>query len=230
MPNMDTLISEYFAQQNVTPDFEKEAQVEYFAKLAADNGVDLEKLSEEQVQFLWNETFKVAASDEDEKKKKEEEAAKEHESKKEKAKEEETAKAAAAAAEYAEKRAAAAKLAEAEYIGRYMAHAMTDEIKKIASGQATPPAPAAEPPAAPKTASVRNISALDELAAGRAVEKAAEAQFDPNEAGARINAVLTLGVQESTKIAHVQDLPTAIEVRSLELLEAAGYPVEWPKA
>ena len=35
---------------------EKEAQTELFAKLAADNGIDLNTLSDEQVQGLWDAT------------------------------------------------------------------------------------------------------------------------------------------------------------------------------
>jgi hypothetical protein len=73
----------------------------------------------------------------------------------------------------------------------------------------------------------KKSSALDELAAEAAVVKAAEAGWDVDEAAGRIGAILTLGVEDSTKIASADDLGTAVEIRSLELLETAGYPVTW---
>jgi len=287
MSSMENLISEFFAQDTGSSNLEKQAQVELFAKLAAQNGIDLENLSEGQIAHLWNETFKTASEDEDEKKKDEDEKKKEAE------------------AEFAEKRAAAAKLAEAEYLGRYMAHALTDEIRKIASGDLAKEAStadlrkakgifgrggqllsgsrrdalkdvadtmnahtgvsekgrrvvkalrgqekseankvlgarvgagaagvaavggAAAAGRASKGDKEKKSSAIDELAAERGVVKAAEAGFDPSEAAERLDAVLTLGTSESEKIASASDLETAVEIRSLELLEAAGYPVNW---
>jgi hypothetical protein len=73
----------------------------------------------------------------------------------------------------------------------------------------------------------KESSALDELAAEAAVVKAAQAGFNLDEAAGRITAVLTLGVDESEKIAFVQDFESAVDVRALELLEVAGYPVNW---
>lgn len=301
MSSMDNLISEYFAQDNGTSNLEKAAQFELFAKMAANNGIDLEKLSEEQIAYLWNETFKTAepfeGKETPKEEKEEEEAKKKDEEKK-------------AAAEFEEKRAAAAKLAEADYLGRFMAHALTDEIRKIASGEtkeagageklregakavvdAVKKAPSrlagskgeirelsnkakdmesiaggrspagrrkfmaaaqkAHDAAESERKAVRNTrlavggsavglaggaaaaghkkesSALDELAGESAILKAGAAGFDAFEAASRIEAVLTLGVDESTKVASASDLPEAIEIRSLELLEAAGYPVTW---
>ena len=74
----------------------------------------------------------------------------------------------------------------------------------------------------------KKSSAIDELAMERAVVKAAEAGFDADEAAHRINAALVLDlIGESTKIASAPDVGSAVEVRALELLEAARYPVEW---
>lgn len=74
----------------------------------------------------------------------------------------------------------------------------------------------------------KESSALDELAGELAVEKAAAANFDVDEAASRIAAVLILGPSDETsKIASAPDLDGALEVRSLELLELAGYPVTW---
>ena len=277
MPSMENLISEYYAQTtSANADIEKQAQVELFAKLAADNGIDLEQLSEDQIGYLWNETFKTAAED---KKDEHEEHETAHEERVEEKKEEAEKKAEAAYYEYAEKRAAAAKVAEADFLGRYMAHAMTDEIKKIAgareavgrAGKAvgdrlerlgkgvvrtvgrTGGAEAAMHPGTAKAIGAatlgtgatvlgggayaakkhhdkkqeKSASAIDELAAELAVEKAASVGWDQDEAVGRIVSVLTLGVGESEKIAFAQSLEDAVETRSLELLEAAGYPVTW---
>jgi len=73
----------------------------------------------------------------------------------------------------------------------------------------------------------KESSALDELAGEAALNKVAAAGWDPEEAGERLDAVLTLGMDLSEKIASAADVDSAVEVRSLELLEAAGYPVTW---
>jgi len=97
----------------------KTAQLEQFAKLAADNNIDLSTLSPEQRTDLYNHTFKVASEDGDEddeggdsdpeEKDTEEEAKAEHEDKKE----------------------AQAKFAEADMMGRIMAHALHNELSAI---------------------------------------------------------------------------------------------------
>jgi len=73
----------------------------------------------------------------------------------------------------------------------------------------------------------KEASALDALAAELAVKKAAAYNFDPQEAAQRVEAVLTLVTGESEKVAYVNDLDTAVDVRSSELLELAGYPIDW---
>jgi len=71
-------------------------------------------------------------------------------------------------------------------------------------------------------------SAIDTLAYERAVIKAAESGFDPEQAAERLYAASTLEIiPESTKMAAAEDVDSAIDIRSLELLEAAGYPVTW---
>lgn len=71
----------------------------------------------------------------------------------------------------------------------------------------------------------KESSALDQLALEAAVKIAHDSGFDPEEAADRVTAVNTLGLQESTKVASTLD--QQVEVRALEFLEAAGYPVEW---
>jgi hypothetical protein len=71
-------------------------------------------------------------------------------------------------------------------------------------------------------------SALDESAAELAVEKAAEAGWNAQEAAERLNALFTLdAAPESEKTAAASNVDEAIDIRSLELLEAAGYPINW---
>jgi len=71
-------------------------------------------------------------------------------------------------------------------------------------------------------------SAIDEYAFDLAVEKVAELGWDPNEAAERMDALFTLdAVPETAKLASAGDVNEAIDIRSLELLEAAGYPVTW---
>ena len=58
--SMEQFISSYFADAQAPvqdENLEKQAQAELFAKLAAENGIDLEKLSEAQIEHLWTETF-----------------------------------------------------------------------------------------------------------------------------------------------------------------------------
>lgn len=270
--SMSDLISQHYAPSDV--DLEKQAQIELFAKLADANGIDLDQLSQDQISYLWDETFNKTASDndEDEEEKKIEAAKKEHEAKKE----------------------AAAKVAEAVYLGEVMANSMTAQLQKNAGVKATFNTAVAHGKRALKsggehldrvgkkvmmigadddvkalakqTAGIKGqraagaavygtgltaaggatvvgkklydrsqekgkhkkSSALDDLAGEQAVIKAAEAGWDPEEAGQRVGALLTLGVDESEKVASAQDLETAVDVRSLELLELAGYPVTWP--
>ena len=336
MSGMNEFLAAYYQTGPTSPqttgeEVEKQAQIELFSKLAADNNIDLESLSDEQVGQLWADFQKNASAaptdatkiaEEEEKK---EEAKKEHE----------------------EKKAAAEKLAEADFLGRVVAHAYVNELKKIAAAsgaEAEIPSPdaddikeaAASEFAAIKEAagglsglgeaaaarlskkdvkslgsaakkrlsslpkgsgqavgdqSVRSSalpkhvemgrkikekakstfesgkkkvedtaahlrrgnrqaylaggaaagaaggyaagrkkesSALDELAAEQAVIKAAEAGFDADEAAEKIAALLTLGAsEENSKVAQVADVDSAIEVRSLELLEQVGYPVRW---
>lgn len=269
MSTMQQVFSQYFDNGASDESFEKEAQVELFAKLAAQNGIDLEQLSEGQISELWDATFSKEAAEEEKEEEKDE-------------------KVEAAKAEHDKKKEAAAKIAEAEYLGQVMAQSLISELNKeagmkdslknlgeYAKGKADKAGKAvgkhlesvgkkttalvartggAEAAMDPRTArrigagaygagaaaaggagygakklmdKEKKSSALDELAFESAVEKAASAGWDADEASDRIGAVLTLGVEESVKVAYAQDLGSAVDVRSLELLEAAGYPVTW---
>lgn len=252
MSGMDKFLAEFYGtggseKTASAEDLEKEASVELFMKLASDQNIDLANMPDAQVQSLYTSwvqkaaqaggaapTQKTAGEDDDDKKKREE-AEKEH----------------------GEKKAAAEKIAEADFLGRVMAHAYAQELQKIASGQVegAPAKTAGELPEAfrknmeakkggegdekkddkeekkddKKEASVsKKASAIDELALGHAVKLAQANGFDPAQAQRKVAAVAELGLLgESTKIASAPTVDEAVSIRALEYLEAAGYPVTW---
>jgi hypothetical protein len=308
---MNTFLAQAYgtAQPQPTADAEKVAQAELFAKLAADNNIDLSALQDDQVVELWNSVFaKTAGESAEEKKEEKEEKHEEKEEKhEEKHEEKEAAADAAAFAEWLQTKEAQAQWEQTDFAGRQMAHAYVDELKKMAAaGELNFTAPAAAPEApegevkeakgmppmlakalgkaskgvetvgkkitehAPEKAKdvlrkhvgsketlekvhkgvggaalgagaaaaaggaayahsrSKKASALTEASAMLAIEKAAAAEFDRDEAIERVSAVLTLGFNEdNTKVAAAFEFPQAKEIRALELLEAAGYPVTW---
>lgn len=222
MSDMNQYLASYFgntvSSAPSSEDLEKSAQADLFMKLAAANNVDLEQLNDEQLSQLWSATFSKEAEMAPPFGKKDEKD--DDEDKKDKAKE-----------ELAEKKAEAEKFAEAEKMGQIMAHSYVAELRKIAEAvqeEEKKAAAASAPAALPEIAKLG--SAVDQLAAKSALEKAASAGWDATEAAGRINAVLTLGLGESEKIAAqaaTLDVETATEIRALEFLQAAGYPVTW---
>lgn len=272
-------------------DIEKVAQAELFAKLAADNGIDLNALTDDQIAGLWNETFaKVAEEDDKDDGKKDDKAP--PFAKKDDDKDDEKSKEAAAVAEFEALAEQREKLAFADKCGRVMAHAYVQELGLInqqvekEAAAATTEQPGSEkiakgmPEALAKhlesvgkgvtkrvsgtsaetmhkgTAKAlgagvygagavgaggtalagkkllgkgkeKKSSAIDELAVTSAYEKAAAAGYDTDEAAERLAAVYTLGLGESEKVASATSLDGAVEIRSLEYLEGAGYPVQW---
>ena len=139
-----------------TQDAEKVAQAEMFCKLAADHGVDLTKMSDADVSAMWQSfSAKLAAAPavpakvaEFPPKKEEKEEKKEEKGhmappfgkKDEKdEKEEHEKKEAAARAEFDASREWAQKTAEADFLGRQMAHAFTAQLREN-SGIAAPAA------------------------------------------------------------------------------------------
>ncbi len=225
----------------------KVAQAHLFAKLAASNGIDLNTLSDDQVNTLWIETFKVAeaappaASDEE--KKKAEEAKKEEEQK------------TAAAREFAAQQEWQTKVAECDKLGRIIAHSYVNELGKIAEAMkaANMPLPFGGAPAAPPAPPAeekkeeakeekkeegekkeeksedeeKEASAIDQLAAKQALLIAKQAGANEKVAAKRLDAVLTLGAPATVKTASAKTLEQTVEIRALELLEAAGYPINW---
>lgn len=249
MSGMDQMLAGFFGTGGNEPaptveDAEKVAQAEFFAKTAAAQGIDLEKLNPSQIEWLWTRTFSKEAGtkvaefppgfggkkekgkegeppEHDEKKEREDKARKEHE----------------------EKKASAERFEQATYFGKTAAHAYVAEMKNIiAAGgagfmkEASKVAPtvktAAQPaaPAAPTTTKQAAAPGAFEMeAAELALAKVAEAQFDRDQAIQRLNAVLTLGIGDSDKVASLASYEDALERRALEYAAAAGYPVEWAK-
>lgn len=108
-------------------DLEKQAQAELFCKLAAENGIDLDKLNDDQINELWSEVMGKEASDDSDEKKDDKDD--EGDDKKDEKKE------AAAAAEFEalqeRSKEAAAQLEFADKMGRTMAHSMVQELGRI---------------------------------------------------------------------------------------------------
>jgi hypothetical protein len=237
MSSMDQFLAEHYGtNKTASPaqeDLEKAASVELFLKLANEEGIDIKSMTDSQVQALYSNWATKAAEfppkkegEEPEEKEKEkvEEAKKEHE----------------------EKKAEAAKIAEADFLGRVMAHSYVQEMRKIAADSTVktagelPPAlmahmkgkdgkePEKKEEEKEHEHEDKKASAIDQLAVRRAGEIVKSAGLDPEVATKKIAAAFTLNLIEgSTKVAAAADLATAVEVRALELLERVGYPVQW---
>lgn len=240
-------------QAEVPADSEKVAHMQMFCKLAADNGVDLSTLNDEQVNSMLSTFVAKLASDEGHEEKKDEKEhmappfGKKHEDEKKE-------KEAAAQREFAAQKEWSEKLAEADHLGRTMARSYADELQKLAGVKIDGTTKAAGAfAAAMKVAGKeekeekkehekeekehehgkappfgkKEASALDEMAAFRAVEMAIEAGLDKELTIRKIAAVLELGPPESTKLAAAESYAQGRDIRALELLEAAGFPVTW---
>lgn len=133
-------------------DAEKVAHAELFAKLAADQGIDLSQMSEQELSEAWNtfygRTKQAAAAQAAQQPNGQPKTAGEHgHNHGHKHKE--------AKAEFARTKEAQAewqtKVAEADFCGRVMAHSYVDELKKIAAANASGQQPAAPAPGAEPT-------------------------------------------------------------------------------
>lgn len=254
--SMDQFLAEFYGTNKEASapqeDLEKQATVDLFLKLAGEQNIDLKGMSDVQVQQLYNSFVekvaagtpaapapaagtKTAAEHEEHEKK-------EHEKKLEEAKK-----------EHEEKHAMAKKAAEADQMGRIMAHAYVQELRKIAAetkaGGELPPALAAHmhgkeehPEHKPEEhehgkdkekeekehEEHKKASALDDLSMQHALALAKEAGFDVKECEQKIAAVRILNLApQTTKTASAPNVQEAIGIRALELLEAAKYPVLW---
>lgn len=254
----------------------KTASLTMFAKLASKHGVDLSEMDDTEIATWYEQVMgeKLAADGEGNgdnpfppKKKDDEEKEKKDDEDEEKE---------AAARHFAAQKSEQAKYAEADMMGRIMAHAFVQERENIEAEKTATTMPtslarvakralkggetgshsrklladvvkkrgteaakkhgkglaagAAAGGAAGYMAGKSKESAaqaFEKMAAMHAIKIAEAAEFDTDEAAERVGAVYTLGLGESEKIAHVQEVDDAIHVRGLEYLEQAGYPVNW---
>lgn len=82
--------------------------------------------------------------------------------------------------------------------------------------------------AAGRASKKKEASAFDVKAAEQGLKVACAAGWSEEECIGRLNSLLTLGVGESEKVAYAGgSYEDALNIRGLELLEEAGYPVDW---
>jgi len=292
--SMNDFLAQAYGTANPSDEQEKLASAGMFAKLAAENGVDLNSYSDEEVADLYNTwQSKVAAGGEHGHKHGHKGGKDEPEKKDEKV--------AAAHAEFMQTKEAQEKFAEADLMGRIMAHsfaqesreiaektagragdaakavgdagkavgsrvkdlvtgrrqhahemiseslkgnpalhgarmeglrqAKSEKLKRIGAGVAAGTAATAAGAAAAHkaTSGKKEASAQDEVAAELALYKAAEAGFNPEEAGERLDALFTLGLPADgeSKVASAENFEQGMHIRALELLEMVGYPINW---
>lgn len=212
-------------------DLSKQAEAELFVKIAGEQGIDLNKFSEEQIAELYNQVFDKEAS-----------APTTTETP---AADAELLK--AAEAEFAGNQEKVAEAEWADTLGRRMAHSMVDELQKMAAaeekskddkGDMTPADKGKDDKgeedktagATEETKAASGGSAIDKLALEAAVKIASDGGFNDDEARTRVGAVATLGgpqPENGTKVASAATVEQAVNIRALEYLEAAGYPVTW---
>lgn len=277
--DMSSTLGEVFGTNKVasaTPeDLEKRAANEFFIGLCKEQGINIKELADKELNDLYKAAMDMrkesAAKEAGEmppqfaKKDGDKKDEKKPEDKKDEGKDKEAAaKAAAAEAEFNAVKTAATKVAEADAMGRIMAHSFVAELNKIAEkggGFPFPPKKDGEEKAEKKdgkdeekeekkeASSSEKAAALvsafrdktagtapaagsstpnfDETACYHAIEMLKAAGVNGDEAFAKVNAVYVLGLKESEKIASAPDAAAGLEIRALEICEAAGYPVEW---
>ena len=241
---MDMQLAREFGTAGVGSDeAEKTASAQLFVKLASQQGLDLSKFSDEQVAELYNGVMAKAAGEmppqfqqnagggNGEKKDEEKKDEKKDDEKKDDDEEKE-----AAAREFARLQDFQKEAAHADQLGRRMAHALVNELQQIGDYSAKTAAAGAGAAPAAATAAARSeadglkLASIDMQAIKHAVAMAKEAGFDAQEAQNRLAALVTLGQApsfETSKVASASTLEMGIQVRALEYLEAAGYPVTW---
>ena len=100
-----------------------------------------------------------------------------------------------------------------------------NHLRKLHNGASTDPE---RDMTASEAAKKKEASAFDWQAAKQAVKIAAAANWDTDQAATRLESLLTLGVPSMDKTAAALDnYDSALNVRALELLEGAGYSVDW---
>jgi hypothetical protein len=236
------------ANAATSEDLEKEASLRYFDALCAKENIDVERLDENQIGNLFKVAMQMKAAEEESAEKEKKEEGKKAppppfgkhekgETPKAEAKEEEKVKEKEAAAlqELEQKIASAVAEEQADKAGRRMADSFIDQMqKRAAAGEEGPAGDAARQvieqmkvvSAGPRPSDTPN---LDWLAGNKAIDMLKEAGYDEEQVVARVNAVYTMGLPESVKLAGVFDMESAVKMRAFEICELAGAPVDWSK-
>jgi hypothetical protein len=212
---MDPQLAAIYGTDQSGEDTEKVAAAELAEKLAAEGDAEVEtdSFTPEQIEELAQAAMagEEAAVEEPEQAEEQEAAAGDEgeeqaeESEDEEEVEEEKTSAAAEAQE---------KLAEADYLGRVMAHAYTQELRKIAAAEAGEAEEGEEKVAAEGEEQEEQVTALDQLATARAQEILKANGIEPE--------------AEKTSASEEEQaaLAAAVDARAVELLTQAGYTFE----
>lgn len=182
----------------------KTAELELFAKLAADQGIDLTALTPQQVSALYAETFSKAASDDNDEDDEEEGDSDPVPPKKS----ESEGKEAQARAEHAQAKEAQAKLSEADMMGRVMAHAFTNELGEIEQAKE-----------AGKAELLSRLGGAAKSVAGKAKSVAGKAKSDAGTFGHGVGAALR---GKSSPVARRLGMQEAAGTRTGKAVGAAG--------
>jgi hypothetical protein len=246
---MDTFLAAYYGTDTAVKtaaanqeDLAKQASVELFMKLAHEQNIDLAKMPEVKVNELYAAWVKGASAPQAEPAATKT-ASEEHEEAEKKRKEMHEK----AEKEHEEKKAWAQKVAEADFLGRVMAHSHVQELRKIAEASAAPAVKTAEEEAKEKHEKeekekhekehgkeehkeegkhhmppafmehLKHGSATDRLGAERAWYLAKEAGIDADDAFRKVAAVLTLGLAKDST--KTASAPTADQAIGIRALE-----------
>jgi hypothetical protein len=149
--DMSSTLGEVFGTTKVasatSEDMEKAAQVEFFNGLCKEQGINIEELTDPQIDQLWKTAMEIKAAEfppnfaKKDDGKKDDKGEKKDGDKKDDKEKEADAKLAAAEAEFLQKRAAYEKVAEADAMGRIIAHSFVAELNKIAEKEGGFPFP-----------------------------------------------------------------------------------------
>lgn len=246
--SMNALLNDAYAKNAATPeDIEKTAQLEYFGALCEREGIDVSRLDDNQAMQLFKTAMEMKVAEEEAAKEEKKEEGKEkgklappfggaHEAKetpKEEKKEEKAKE--AAVQEWQSKVAEAHAAYQADLAGRQMADAFIDQMqKRAAAGEAGAAGDAAraiieQAKIASAGPARSDTPSIDFVAGNRAIDLLKEAGYDPDEVVNKVNAIYTLGLPASAKLASTSDFDSAVELRALEICELAGVPVDWSK-
>ena len=208
-PDMSATLFQVYGTNKLASaeDHQRQAEAELFLGLCKSAGIDPKHLTDDQVNELWK-----AASAE----------SKAEEKKEDKKKEEAEKKAAAATQEWQEKRAMAEKVAEADALGRIMAHSYVDELQKIAAANKV----AEFPPQFMK--GKKDDKGEEKMEGGKPEGKKDEKEEDEKkkESQDRANALIAKLAGIKSGSSSTPNLDEQAAAHAVEMLKAAGHDVK----